>query len=178
MKNVFKFISMFFVLFLFFQMLTPVNKTKNEIKPTFVKKISESNNCENIPQEEETEINSYKLTQNEREYIEHIVMCEKWGEDEKNTLGVAQCILNACLRENEGPFEALPKYGYKTYSVTVNDSVKNAVHRVFDLGERVTEEYILFYYSPANMPNNYSYFHESQHFVFESGGHRFFSLEK
>ena len=50
--------------------------------------------------------------------------------------------------------------------------VKDAVAAVFDRGETVVDEPILYFYNPALVTSD---FHESQIFVIEEGGHRFFA---
>ena len=48
----------------------------------------------------------------------------------------------------------------------------DAVAAVFDRGETVVDEPILYFYNPALVTSD---FHESQIFVIEEGGHRFFA---
>ena len=54
----------------------------------------------------------------------------------------------------------------------IEKRVKDAVAAVFDRGETVVDEPILYFYNPALVPSD---FYESQIFVIEEGGHRFFA---
>ena len=56
--------------------------------------------------------------------------------------------------------------------VAPTQRVKDAVAAVFDRGETVVDEPTLYFYNPALVTSD---FHESQIFVIEEGGHRFFA---
>jgi spore germination cell wall hydrolase CwlJ-like protein/DNA-directed RNA polymerase subunit RPC12/RpoP len=113
----------------------------------------------------------YQLTDEERFLVERVVMAEAGGEPYDGQLLVAQCILNACLKDGIRPDEAVEVYQYSANRPKPTDSVKKAVAAVFDQGETVTEEPILYFYAPAWCTSKW---HESQIFVLEYGGHRFF----
>lgn len=91
----------------------------------------------------------YPLTDAERDVVERVVMAEAGGESFEGQMLVAQCILNAAEKRGVDPSEA-----------------------VFDRGETVVDEPILYFYNPALVTSD---FHESQIFVIEEGGHRFFA---
>ena len=66
-------------------------------------------------------------------------------------------------------------FGLKMAKMTpdvIEKRVKDAVAAVFDRGETVVDEPILYFYNPALVTSD---FHESQIFVIEEGGHRFFA---
>lgn len=114
----------------------------------------------------------YPLTDEERNLIEHIVMSESGNTEpfEGQEL-ICQCILNACEINDIRPAEAVQMYKYIAGELEPNDSVKAAVSAVFDDGEEVTDEPILFYYNPDLTDCRW---HETQDFVMEVGRHKFF----
>lgn len=118
----------------------------------------------------------YYLSAEQRAVVEHTVACEARGESFEGMKLVAQCIRNGAEIDGISPSEAVIKYQYADYPVEVSDQVREAVAAVFDRGEVVTEEPILFFYSPANMSDGVSEWHESLRFVISEGGHRFFAL--
>ena len=113
----------------------------------------------------------YELTEAERTLIEQVVAAECRGEPFRGQVAVAQCILNACMKDNIRPAQAISKYGYTADRATPTASVKEAVWAVFDNGEGVTDEPILYYYAPKRTSSEW---HESQIFVIEIANHRFF----
>lgn len=113
----------------------------------------------------------YELTADERDLIEQVVSAESRGEPYDGQVAVAQCILNGCLKEGVRPAAILKKYHYTTARVTPTDSVRKAVAAVFDRGEGVTDEPIIYFYNPHLCTSE---FHESQIFVIEIQNHRFF----
>jgi TolA-binding protein len=113
----------------------------------------------------------YPLTPQERNLIERVVMAESGGESYKGQMLVAQCILNACEIDGIRPAEVIRKYVYAKARPEPSDSVKRAVSAVFDKGETVTDEPIVYFYAPALVKSE---FHESQIFCLREGGHKFF----
>ena len=113
----------------------------------------------------------YPLTAEERYEVERVVMAEAGSESREGIMAVAQCILNAAEKEGIRPTEAIKKYKYTPIRKEPNEAVKEAVTAVFDNGETVTEEPILYFYA------NYIYsgWHESQRFILQIGVHRFFA---
>jgi hypothetical protein len=114
----------------------------------------------------------YSLTEAERDLIERVVMAESGGESYKGQMLVAQCILNACEIDCIRPAKVVKKYAYAKARPEPSDSVKRAVSAVFDKGEQVTDEPIVYFYAPRIVKSE---FHESQIFCVEEGGHRFFA---
>ena len=113
----------------------------------------------------------FELTAEERTLIEQVVSAESRGEPYDGQVAVAQCILNACLKDNIRPAAVLKKYHYTTARVEPTSSVRRAVAAVFDRGEGVTDEPIIYFYNPNLCESE---FHESQTFVIEIQNHRFF----
>lgn len=114
----------------------------------------------------------YSLTDSERDLVERVVMAESGGECYEGQVLVCQCILNACQINKKRPAEIVRIYAYAKGRPEPSDSVKRAVQAVFDRGERVTDEAIVYFYAPALVRSE---FHESQRFIRETGGHRFFA---
>ena len=113
----------------------------------------------------------FKLTTEERTLIEQVVSAESRGEPYDGQVAVAQCILNACLKDGIRPAEAIVEYKYTKNRVEPTSSVRAAVAAVFDRGEGVTDEPIVYFYNPAIGCGD---FHETQIFVIEIKNHRFF----
>ena len=113
----------------------------------------------------------YALTAHERRVVEQVVMAESGAEPFAGQMAVAQCILNACEREGLRPDTAVAAYGYTKARPEPTATVAEAVAAVFDRGETVTDEEILYFYNPKMAK---SVWHESQRFVVEIAGHRFF----
>ena len=119
-----------------------------------------------------TGVSPYELTDDERVAVECAVMCEAGGESVRGQMMVAQCILDGTLRNNYDVFETIEKYQIASTSYSnVTDEVKDSVSRIFDDGERVTEEKADLWYNPALVQ---SAWHEEQHYVITIGLHRFF----
>ena len=112
----------------------------------------------------------YALSDEERDEVERVMMAECGGEERDGMIAVGQCILNACEESGLRPHEALERYGYTHIRKEPSEAVKEAVCAVFDRGETVTDEPILYFYADyAKSP-----WHESQQFVMQIGVHRFF----
>lgn len=108
----------------------------------------------------------------QRWVVECMVAGESMIEPYEGQVGVAQCILNACLKDGIQPSEVRTKYKYSGWHEEPSESVKKAVSAVFDDGYKVTDEYILYFYAPKYAKGKW---HETQDFVMEIGGHRFFA---
>ncbi len=113
----------------------------------------------------------YYITPDERTLIERVVMGESGNQGTEGQMLVAQCILNACEKDDIRPAEAIKKYQYAGYSENVTDEVKDAVANVFDAGETITDEPILYFYA---FKTTKSAWHEKQTLVIEHKDHRFF----
>lgn len=124
-----------------------------------------------VPEVPEEPVAFFELTAEQRTLIEQVVSAEARGEPYDGQIAVAQCILNACKKDNITPEQAIKKYKYTSARVEPTDSVKEAVAAVFDRGEVVTNEPILYFYAPKMVTSKW---HESQTFIIEIESHRFF----
>lgn len=114
----------------------------------------------------------YTLTAEERDTVERVVMAEAGGESFEGKMLVAQCILTATEKTGLQPSEVVVKYKYTASRPEPSQSVKDAVAAVFDRGVLVVDEPVMYFYNPAIVESEW---HESQIFVIEVGGHRFFA---
>lgn len=176
------------VLFMFahFTMAESTKAISNFDKEKFYVQILSTGFIPDIPEEASIEDESqavYPLSDYERWLVESIVAGESGIEPYWGKVGVASCILNACLLEDKRPEEIQTMYGYagwkpieefesecmEAYGNTdLADEVREAVSQVFDRGEVLNVEILWFC-------SGYSEWHESQKFVIEIGAHRFFA---
>lgn len=155
---------------------TIVEETEVVTEPTIEETIEnvveqtepEKENDEPIVKDEPT----FYLSDYERRVVECMVMGESGNQPYDGQVLVAQCILNACLKDGLQPLEVRTRYKYSGWHNNPSDSVKEAVSAVFDDGYKVTDEFILYFYAPKYCNSKW---HESQRFVIEVGGHRFFA---
>ena len=113
----------------------------------------------------------YPLTAEERDLVERVVMAEAGGEPEEGQRAVAQCILNAARLDGIRPDEVIIEYSYAKSRPEPTEQVKASVAAVFDEGNLVTDEPILFFYAPARCSSEW---HETQAYVDTIGAHKFF----
>ena len=119
----------------------------------------------------EYDIPAYNLSDADRETLWHIVQGEAGGESYEGKMWVATCLLNAMRENGMSADEVRVAYQYAGWSESVSDDTKKAVSQVFDFGD-TTHDSVLWFYAPKWCD---SAWHESQQFVAEIGGHRFFS---
>ena len=113
----------------------------------------------------------YKITEDERETLEHIVEGEAGGESYEGKLWVATCLRNAMEKDNLPAEQVRIDYQYAGWSESVSEDTKNAVKEVFVFGNKMHDS-VLWFYAPEWCESEW---HESQQFVAEIGGHRFFA---
>lgn len=123
------------------------------------------------PPQPEPEPVRYELTDEERTVVEQVVMAESGAEPYCGQMLVAQCILNDAERSGVRPDVAIEQYQYTSARVEPSESVVKAVSAVFDRGEVAVDDTPLWFYAPALVSSE---FHESQRFIIEVNGHRFF----
>lgn len=174
-KNIIYIISIFIIIIISSvcmrcEGIEPENKKIETNKEVDIK--LEEKNEEIIAEEVEEKEPILHLSDYERWVAECIVMGESGGESYNGQILVAQCLLNACLKDNLLPSEVQTKYKYSGWNDSPSDSVKNAVKAVFDDGYKVTNEFILYFYAPKYSQGKW---HETQRFIIEVGGHRFFA---
>ena len=115
-----------------------------------------------------------QLTPEDREILERLVMGEAGGEGYEGAALVAQAIRDTMVYKGFGSVEEVRKAcGYSgSLKREPNENVKNAVRYVFDEGGVVVKHHIFYFYAHKSITSK---FHESQKFIIEHGGHRFFS---
>lgn len=113
----------------------------------------------------------YDITTEDRHVLECVVQGEAGGESLEGKMWVATCLLNAMRREGGASAEFVrTKYQYSGWSEDISDDTIRAVSRVFDDG-KVMHDRALWFYAPKYCNGSW---HETQEFVVEIGGHRFF----
>lgn len=121
----------------------------------------------------------FYLTDYERTVVEYIVAGEAGYESYEGKWAVAQCILNGCLRNGAQPSEVKTAYKYSGWKTNLKSKspedwaeVQEVVSRVFDYGEMCIDDFILWFYAPKYSSGGW---HNTQRFVAQIGGHRFYS---
>lgn len=121
----------------------------------------------------------FYLTDYERTVVEYIVAGEAGYESYEGKWAVAQCILNGCLRNGAQPSEVKTAYKYSGWKTNLKSEspedwaeVQEVVSRVFDYGEMCVDDFILWFYAPKYSSGGW---HNTQRFVTQIGGHRFYS---
>ena len=113
----------------------------------------------------------YPITEDDRETLEHIVEGEAGGESYEGKLWVATCLRNAMEKDDLSAEQVRINYQYAGWSEKVSEDTKNAVKEVFVFGNKMHDS-VLWFYAPEWCNSEW---HESQRFVAEIGGHRFFA---
>ncbi len=123
--------------------------------------------------------NPISISDEDRYIVECIVAGEAKGESYKGKKLVAQCIYNAMLRDGLSAKEVKSKFQYsgwdedlKSTNLEAYNEVKMAISEVFDFGMFEVDDDILYFYAPKYCKGDW---HESQRFVIEEGGHKFFA---
>ncbi len=108
----------------------------------------------------------------DRDLVERIVMAEAGVEPYPGIIAVAQVILDQCREWGISIRETCTVPGRFTtpYAGDVSDRVRTAVHEVFDLGVRVTDEPITHFHNPTVDP----YWAHTLTFVTRIGDHLFY----
>lgn len=114
------------------------------------------------------------LTDSDRDTLERLVMGEAGGEGYIGAALVAQCIRDTMVYKGASSVEQVRTgYGYSgSLSREPNETVKKACAYIFDQGGMAVKHKVFYFYAPALCTSTW---HESQHFVVEHHGHRFFS---
>lgn len=117
----------------------------------------------------------YKLTDEERDLVERVIMKEVSGKSETDALAVAQCIYDRVTMWGgtvEEIIFAKNAFADPTYKYEPTQIVKDAVRDIFDNGKRLTVEPLLYFY--ATKTANPNGFHETQRCLIETKLHRYF----
>lgn len=116
------------------------------------------------------------ITGNNRDNLERLVMGEAGGEGFEGAALVAQAIKDTMILEDEySVVKIKDDYGYcADFSKTPNEDTLDAVSYVFDEGGYAVKHRLIYFYAPRWVKNNWSRFHESQNFIIQHKGHKFF----
>lgn len=130
----------------------------------------------------EIELLEPQLTLDEFMDVCYIVSGEAQGEPIEGKMAVVQCILNAMIKNEMRPLEIKNEYQYSGWNTELENTnpdawseVTNAVSRVFDNHEFVSDNPILYFYAPKRCVSRW---HESLPHDQIIGGHSFFYLEE
>ena len=138
---------------------------------------------ESMPEIEQEKLEPYwPLTNEERKIICYVVAGESKAEPMEGKMAVAQSYMNGMIRSGTSVAETRIEYQYSGYDSKLQYSdnpisqeawaeVQEAVSRVFDNGERVSEEFILWFHNDKVNPK----FHKTQKFVIQIGHHLFYA---
>lgn len=124
----------------------------------------------------------FNLTEAERKTIQYIVAGEAKGEPMEGKMAVAQCILHGMVKSNWSAERVRIEYQYSGWDDELENvnpeawaEVVEAVSRVFDDGELISDKPILYFYAPKRVSSDW---HESLNFSCELSNHRFFYLDE
>ena len=124
----------------------------------------------------------FNLTETDRKTIQYIVAGEAKGEPIEGKMAVAQCILNGMVKSNWSAERVRIEYQYSGWDDELENTnseawaeVVEAVSRVFDDGELISDKPILYFYAPDITSSSW---HESLNHAVTIGGHRFFYLDE
>ena len=124
----------------------------------------------------------FNLTEAERKTIQYIVAGEAKGEPMEGKMAVAQCILHGMVKSNWSAERVRIEYQYSGWDDELENTnpeawgeVVEAVSRVFDDGELISDKPILYFYAPKYSDGKW---HKTLEFAFEISGHRFFYLDE
>ena len=124
----------------------------------------------------------FNLSDAERKTIQYIVAGEAKGEPIEGKMAVAQCILHGMVKSNWSAERVRIEYQYSGWDDELENvnpeawaEVVEAVSRVFDDGELISDKPILYFYAPKRVSSDW---HESLNFSCELSNHRFFYLDE
>ena len=123
------------------------------------------------PVQEKIEPDRYDITQEDKIALERIVEGEAGGESFEGKCWVATCLRNAMEKDGLTAEQVRVSYQYSGWKENVSEETERAVADVFERGNK-TNDSVLWFYSPKWCDSEW---HESQRFVAEIGGHRFFA---
>ena len=124
----------------------------------------------------------FNLTKAERKTIQYIVAGEAKGESMEGKMAVAQCILHGMVKSGWSAERVRIEYQYSGWDDELENTnpeawaeVVEAVSRVFDDGELISDKPILYFYAPDITSSSW---HESLNHAVTIGGHKFFYLDE
>lgn len=124
----------------------------------------------------------FEISNQDRATIQYIVAGEAGYESMEGKMAVCQTLLNAMKKEGCNAKQVRKIYQYSGWKTNLNTEspenwaeVKEAVNRIFDEGEFVSENPILFFYAPKYSSGK---FHRTLPHDQMIGGHSFHYLEE
>ena len=124
----------------------------------------------------------FNLTEVDRKTIQYIVAGEAKGEPMEGKMAVAQCILHGMVKSDWSAERVRIEYQYSGWDDELENvnpeawaEVVEAVSRVFDDGELISDKPILYFYAPKYSDGKW---YKTLEFAFEISGHRFFYLDE
>ena len=124
----------------------------------------------------------FNLTEADRKTIQYIVAGEAKGEPMEGKMAVAQCILHGMVKSDWSAERVRIEYQYSGWDDELENTnpeawaeVVEAVSRVFDDGELISDKPILYFYAPNVVSSSW---HESLNHAVTIGGHKFFYLDE
>ena len=124
----------------------------------------------------------FNLTEADRKTIQYIVAGEAKGESIEGKMAVAQCILNGMVKSGWSAERVRIEYKYSGWDDELENvnpeawaEVVEAVSRVFDNGELISDKPILYFYAPNVVSSSW---HESLNHAITIEGHKFFYLDE
>ena len=124
----------------------------------------------------------FNLTDADRKTVQYIVAGEAKGEPMEGKMAVAQCILHGMVKSNWSAERVRIEYKYSGWDDELENAnpeawaeVIEAVSRVFDDGELISDKPILYFYAPDITSSSW---HESLNHAVTIEGHRFFYLDE
>lgn len=124
----------------------------------------------------------FNLTEAERKTIQYIVAGEAKGEPMEGKMAVAQCILHGMVKSGWSAERVRIEYKYSGWDDELENTnseawaeVVEAVSRVFDDGELISDKPILYFYAPDITSSSW---HESLNHAVTIEGHKFFYLDE
>ena len=124
----------------------------------------------------------FNLTEADRKTIQYIVAGEAKGEPMEGKMAVAQCILHGMVKSGWSAERVRIEYQYSGWDDELENTnpeawaeVVEAVSRVFDDGELISDKPILYFYAPDITSSSW---HESLNHAVTIEGHKFFYLDE
>ena len=124
----------------------------------------------------------FNLTETDRKTIQYIVAGEAKGESMEGKMAVAQCILHGMVKSGWSAERVRIEYQYSGWDDELENvnpeawaEVVEAVSRVFDDGELISDKPILYFYAPDITSSSW---HESLNHAVTIEGHKFFYLDE
>ena len=115
----------------------------------------------------------YPLTVADRAVIEQVVMAEAGSEPGAGIIALANCLYNAMLRCDGDLAAALIEYGYTDNRKTPTPEVSECVSAVFDRGELLLDDDVL-YFCRSDCESALYGWHSEQELVCTIGNHNFY----